>query len=136
MNVFIVEDSEIVSDELKAMLSEIPGIKLVGHAVDERSAIEQIGATLTDVVVLDIALRTGSGINVLHVIKKRNPAIKVVMLTNYTDACYVSRCIGSGADYFYDKSLEFMKVGTLLKKLVASDELEGKQIGSGANAHG
>lgn len=128
MNVFIVEDSEIVSDELKAMFSEIPGINVVGHAVSERGAIEQIGAMRPDVVVLDIALRPGSGINVLRVIKKCNPAIKFIVLTNYTDEMYVNNCMSAGAEYFFDKSLEFMRVGAVLRQLLATDGLDDKRI--------
>lgn len=119
MNVFIVEDSEIVSSELIAMLSEIAGVKVTGHAVGEQNAIEKIGATHPDVVVLDIALHPGSGINVLQFIKKHNPAIRVLMLTNYADEFYRNRCIGAGADYFLDKSLQFMQVGMLLKQLAS-----------------
>lgn len=128
MRVFIVEDSEIVSDDLKAMLSEIPGVVVVGHAVDEQGAIEQIGITHPDVVLLDIALRSGSGIKVLQVVKRSDPAIKVVVLTNYTDACYVSRCNNAGADYFFDKSFQFMRVGALLRQLLARDALDGKLV--------
>jgi len=117
MNVFIVEDSEIVSDELKAMLSEIPGVKVIGHAVDEQSAIEKIGVAHPDMVILDIGLRPGSGINVLKAIKKHNPSIKVMILTNYTDEIYVNHCMSAGADYFFDKTLEFMRVGTVLRQL-------------------
>lgn len=128
MNVFIVEDSEIVSDVLKAMLSDIPSVEVVGHAVDERGAIEQIGATCPDVVVLDIELSPGSGIKVLQIIKKQNPAIKVVMLTNHIDACYVSSCADAGADYFFDKSLQFMQFGALLRQLLGTGVPDDKFI--------
>lgn len=128
MNVFIVEDSEIVSSELIAMLSEIPGIKVAGHAVDEQGAIERIGATHPDVVLLDIALHPGSGINVLQFIKKHIPAIKVLVLTNYADEFYFNRCMGAGADYFFDKSLQFMQVGALLKQMLASSGPNDKLI--------
>lgn len=117
MNIFIVEDSEIVSDVLQAMLSEIHGVKVIGHAVDEQSAIEKIGAAHPDMVILDIGLSPGSGINVLKAIKKHNPAVKVMVLTNYTDEIYVSHCMSAGADYFFDKTFEFIRVGTVLRQL-------------------
>lgn len=128
MDVFIVEDSKIVSDELKAMFSEIPGVEVIGHAVDEQGAIERIGAARPDVVILDIALNPGSGINVLRVIKKRHPGIKVVVLTNYTDECYASRCTDAGADYFFDKSLQFMRVGALLRQLLTADDPDNRPV--------
>ena len=128
MNVFIVEDAEIVREGLKNMLAAIPGVKVIGHAVDEQGAIEQIGTTLPDVVILDINLQPGSGIEVLKTIKKRHPAIKVMMLTNYTDEIYVNRCMSFGADYFFDKSIEFMRVGAVLSQLAFTGGLDNKFV--------
>lgn len=128
MKVFIVEDAEIVREGLKNMLADIPGVEVVGHAVDEVGAIEQIGATLPDVAILDISLQTGSGINVLQAIKKRHPAIRVMMLTNYTDDVYVNRCMTSGADYFFDKSIEFMRVGAVLRQLAFTGGLDNQFV--------
>lgn len=124
MNVFIVEDAEVVRKGLENMLAEIPGVAVVGHAVDEQSAIELIGAALPDVVILDINLQTGSGINVLKAVKKRYPAIKVMMLTNYADEIYVRHCMSSGADYFFDKTIEFMRVGAVIRQLVFTGGLD------------
>lgn len=117
MNVFIVEDAEIVREGLKNMLDEIPGVEVIGHAVDEQGAIEKIDAMLPDLVILDIKLQTGSGINVLQVVKKRHPAIKVMMLTNHSDEIYVRRCMSAGANYFFDKSYEFTRVGAVISQL-------------------
>ncbi len=120
MNVFIVEDSEIVSNGLIAMLSEIAGVKVIGHAVDEQGAIEKIGVMHPDMVILDLGLRPGSGINVLKDIKKRDTAVRVMVLTNYTDEIYVNRCMSAGADYFFDKTIEFTRVGAVLRQLASA----------------
>jgi len=127
MKVFIVEDDEIVREALTAMLSEIPGVEVIGTAADERGAIAQICALSPDVAILDINLQPGSGIDVLRAAKKHNPAIKAMMLTNYTDEIYVNRCMSAGADYFFDKSHEFMRVGEVLWQLMFPEEL-GKRL--------
>jgi DNA-binding NarL/FixJ family response regulator len=110
MNVFIVEDSAVMRENLQAMLSDFGGVRIVGHAVDEAGAIGQIDAALPDVVILDLNLQTGSGINVLKAVKKQHPEIKVIVLTNYTDEQYADACKRAHADYFFDKSFQFMKV--------------------------
>jgi DNA-binding NarL/FixJ family response regulator len=114
MNVFIVEDSEIVRVHMESMLSAIPGIKMVGYAEDEVDAIARINTLLPDVVTLDISLQSGSGINVLESIKKRHPAIKVIVLTNYTDEFYANSCRRAGADCFFDKTFQFSRVRSAL----------------------
>lgn len=113
MNVFIVEDSEIARGHLQAILSNIPGVSVVGYAGDELGAIKRIGELLPDAVTLDISLQPGSGIAVLKYIKKNYPATKVIVLTNYVDDYYIKTCKDAGADYVFDKILHFQKVASV-----------------------
>jgi DNA-binding NarL/FixJ family response regulator len=110
MNVFIVEDSEVMRENLRSMLSDFHNVAIVGYAVDEAGAIERINALLPDVVILDLSLQSGSGVAVLKNVKKHNPEIKVIVLTNYNDEFYVDACKRAKADYFFDKSFQFMQV--------------------------
>lgn len=114
MNVFIVEDSDIVREHMQSMLSAIPGVEVVGYAVDELGAIERIGKLLPDVVTVDISLKPGSGINVLEYIKKQHPKTKVIVLTNYTDEFSANSCRRAGADCFFDKTFQFSRVRSAL----------------------
>jgi DNA-binding NarL/FixJ family response regulator len=110
MNVFIVEDSEAMREILRSMLSEFHNIGIVGYAADEAGAIEKINALLPDVVIMDLNLQPGSGIAVLKNIKKHHADIKVIVLTNCTDEFYEDACKRAKADYFFDKSFQFMQV--------------------------
>jgi DNA-binding NarL/FixJ family response regulator len=110
MNVFIVEDSGAMRESLRSMLSDFHNVKIVGYAVGEPDAIEQIDALLPDVVILDLNLQSGSGVAVLKNIKKHHATIKVMVLTNCTDELYVDACKRANADYFFDKSFQFMQV--------------------------
>lgn len=123
MNVFIVEDSETARAHLKTMLSDIPGVSVVGYAGDELGAIKRIGELLPDVVTLDISLQPGSGIAVLGYIKKNHPAIKVIVLTNYVDDYYIKTCKDAGADYVFDKILHFQKVASVFWSWVHGDRM-------------
>lgn len=113
MNVLIVEDSDTVRKNLSAMLAEFSGVRIVGCAVSEADAIEQVESLHPDAVVLDIKLQSGSGVNVLKHIKKHHADIKVIVLTNCTDDEYVEACRKAHADYFFDKSFQFMRVRDL-----------------------
>ena len=110
MNVFIVEDSEAMRESLRSMLSEFHDVRIVGYAADEAGAIEHVNALLPDVVILDLNLQSGSGVAVLKNIKKYHAEIKVMVLTNCTDEFYVDACKRANADYFFDKSFQFMQV--------------------------
>lgn len=126
MNVFIVEDSDIVREHMESMLSAIPGVEVVGYAVDELGAIERINTLLPDVVTLDISLKPGSGISVLENIKKQHPKIKVIVLTNYTDEFSANSCKRAGADYFFDKTFQFSRVRSALWSWVNTEHIVKK----------
>ena len=110
MNVFIVEDSEAMRESLRAMLSEFHDVRIAGYAADETDAIEQVNTLLPDVVILDLNLQSGTGVAVLKNIKKHHPEITVMVLTNCNDELYVEACKRANADYFFDKSFQFMLV--------------------------
>ena len=116
INVFVVDDSEIVRDRITAMLSEVPAINIVGYADNPLSATELIVKTNPDVVILDIFLSGGSGIHVLKNIRGKNVTAKVIMLTNYAQEEYRKKCFEEGADFFFDKSIEFDRVVDVISK--------------------
>ena len=117
LNVFIVDDSQIVRDRLTSLLNELGSIKIVGYADNPLSATESIVATQPDIVILDIFLVGGSGIHVLKNIRSRNIASKVIVLTNYAQEQYRKKCFEEGADFFFDKSIEFDKIVEVIQKL-------------------
>lgn len=117
MRVFIVEDSEDVCHRLIEALDEIDGVEVVGCADSEIEAIEEILDQKPDVVVLDLQLRQGSGLNLLRILRKSSVMPKVIVLTNHAYAQYLQQCLAAGADYFFDKASEFMKVPEVLDLL-------------------
>lgn len=119
LKVFIADDSPVVVERLIAMLSEIPEIEIVGQAQEPLEAINSIQRLKPDAVILDIRLRGGSGIDVLQSIKKDNPALLVIILTNYPYPQYREKCMDTGADFFFDKSTEFEKITKVFKKLIS-----------------
>ena len=117
LRVFIVDDSAVIRERLETMLSELKGIGIIGQAKGSTEAEEAIPKLKPDVVILDIRMHGGNGIDVLKNIKKdKNPPL-VMMLTNYPYPQYRKKCKDAGADFFFDKSTEFEKVTEVFKKL-------------------
>jgi len=117
MKVLIVDDSAIVRERLKAMLSEITELENVSQARDSLEAISSFQKLNPEVVILDIRMPGGSGIDVLQEIKKSNQPPVVIVLTNYSYSQYRRKCLDAGADFFFDKSTEFDKVTEVLNQL-------------------
>ena len=121
MNVLIVDDSRIIQDSLANMLSLIDGINTIARAEDVDNAISATRELKPDVLILDIRIHGGSGIDVLKVVKKERPSPKVIMLTNYPYSQYRKKCFDEGADFFLDKSTEFAQIGGIFKTLISTE---------------
>ncbi len=117
MKVLIVDDSAIIRERLKAMLSEITELENISQAEGSLEAISCFHKLNHEVVILDIRMPDGSGIDVLQTIKKQPSPPLVIVLTNYPYPQYRRKCIDAGADFFFDKSAEFDKVTEVLKQL-------------------
>lgn len=116
MKILIADDSPVVRERLVTMLSELKDIEIVGQAQDAHEAIDFIQTLRPDVVILDIRMPGGSGMEVLPKIKQDNYDPIVIMLTNYPFPAYRKKCLAVGADYFLDKATDYEKIIEVLKE--------------------
>jgi DNA-binding NarL/FixJ family response regulator len=117
VKVFIVDDSAVLRERLITILSDLKGIEIIGQAKGPLEAQEAIPNLNPDVVILDIRMPGGNGIDVLENIKKGKSPPIVIMFTNYPYPQYRKKYMDAGADFFFDKSTEFDKIFEILKKL-------------------
>jgi DNA-binding NarL/FixJ family response regulator len=106
MKIMIVENSRIMREVLRVLLSDIAGISVTGEFCCAPTAVAGMLRAPPDVLLLDIDLKVGNGMDVLRVASAQAPAIKVIMVTNHGDQIYRTHCIDAGAYAFYDKSHE------------------------------
>jgi len=118
MKIIIVDDSPLVRERLISMCADLEGVQVVGEAENVLEAVRAIKRLHPDLVVLDIKMPLGSGIDVLRHIKKSDSSCKVIVLTNYPYPQYREKCKALGAEYFFDKSTEFEKVPEVLEQLL------------------
>jgi DNA-binding NarL/FixJ family response regulator len=123
MNVFLVDDSAIIRDRLKRLLAAMAEVNVIGEAGNVQEAMDAILKQKTDVVLLDIPLSNGSGLDMLQSLKKTEPSPAVIVLTNYPYPQYRQKYLEAKADFFFVKSTEFDQVVPALKQLIqqASD---------------
>jgi DNA-binding NarL/FixJ family response regulator len=107
LSVYIVDDSEVMRQRLAESLADIADVQIVGQSGDPFEALDSIGKSHPDVVILDIRLPGRNGIDVLKNIKKESPAPIVIMITNYPYRQYRQGSLAAGADYFFSKINEF-----------------------------
>jgi YesN/AraC family two-component response regulator len=128
LKVFIADDSALMRERLAALISEIEGVEVVGQAGDARETLDGIQHLRPDAVILDIRMPGNNGIQVLEAIKKKNAAPVVIMLTAFPYPQYRKKCLEAGAEYFFDKAIEFEQVAEVLQKIQDSTTGESTAI--------
>ena len=84
MRVFVADDSVIFRKIISEVLSEIPGVEIVGTAVNGKIALDKIRMLKPDFVTLDIEMPEMTGIEVLQALKKDNMSLQVVVVSSLT----------------------------------------------------
>jgi DNA-binding NarL/FixJ family response regulator len=122
VKVFVVEDSPAVRKRLVAMLGTIAGVEVAGEADSVRTAADGVLATAADVILLDLQLLDGNGLDVLARVKPVRPDLRVIVLSNLATPQYRDASLAAGADVFLDKSHEFGRVPEILRGWLAAPE--------------
>lgn len=101
--ILIVDDHAIVREGLKLILSEQTDMTVAGEADNASRALQLIRQEHWDMVLLDISLPNRDGLETLQLIKKEQPALKVLMLSMYRESQYAVRALKSGASGYLNK---------------------------------
>lgn len=103
--VFVADDSAAIRCRI-AVLLDSPDTAIVGEGETPGYCIDAILALRPDVVVLDVQLRGGSGLEVLRAVRGAAPDVSFVVFTNNTASGYRERYLMEGALRFLDKTTE------------------------------
>ena len=105
---YLVEDSPLIRRSLIATLEDMVALEVIGTAEDEATAkawLDTMENTF-DLIIVDIFLKQGSGLEVLRRARELHPQVHLAVLTNYATADMRRRCTAMGADRVFDKSAE------------------------------
>jgi two-component system OmpR family response regulator len=105
---YIVEDNPTIRENLVATLEELGGVAPIGFAETEQQGSHWLtqNAGQWDLAIVDLFLKQGSGLGVLQACRNRDPAQKVIVLTNYATPDIRVRCKELGVDAVFDKSTD------------------------------
>ena len=108
LKAYLVEDSPIIRENLIAALEELAPVEVIGTAEDERSAIDWLTSVspACDLIIVDLFLKSGSGLGVLRAAQRLDHTIRLIVLSNYATADMRRTCEALGASRVFDKSGE------------------------------
>ncbi len=113
LKVVLIEDSPLVRQTLGEVLGELAGVQVVGSAADENSALELLQRQQPDLAIVDLELRGGSGLGVLHALSRtpeRFGRPRAVIFSNHGQPVVRERCFALDVDRFFDKATQMAEL--------------------------
>lgn len=123
IRVFLVDDHELVRRGIADVLERETDLTVVGEADSVRAAVARIDATSPDVVVLDVRLPDGSGVDACRQIRSRHPTLPCLMLTAFDDDSTQEEALLAGAQGWLLKDIRGAGLVTAIRRVVAGDQL-------------
>jgi DNA-binding NarL/FixJ family response regulator len=117
--VLLVDDHQVVRVGLRTLLNSSPGLQVVGEAGTAAMALSEAVRLRPQVVLLDLRLREGNGLEVCRQLKESVPAPAVLFLTSYGDNASVVAAITAGADGYILKDVEGTDIPGAIRMVAA-----------------
>jgi DNA-binding NarL/FixJ family response regulator len=119
----LVDDHEVVREGLRTLLGRRPELEVVTQAGTVAEAISEAARTRPDVIVMDVRLPDGSGIEACREIREANPATKVLILTSYADDDAVFASVLAGASGYVLKQTRGAAVADAIAAVARGESL-------------
>lgn len=138
--ILIVDDHPLVREGLTMRISTQRDLQVCGEATTEDEALSLVKETCPDLVLVDISLKSGHGIDVIKQIKSRHPAVKTLVLSGYQESLYAERALRAGALGYLNKQESKDKVLEAIRAVLSgrhyvspefTQRLLGQSLGGG-----
>jgi len=121
IRVLVADDQRVVRDGLRMLLGMLPGIEVIGTAVDGTDAVRQAVKAVPDVVLMDLHMPNCDGVEAIRRIVREQPSVRVVVLTAYSDDDSVFAALRAGARGFLTKDAGATEIFQAVSAVCAGD---------------
>jgi two-component system response regulator DevR len=136
VRVMVVDNHEIVRHGLQVMMKRHPTLQMVGEAESVSTALAEAARVRPDVIVMDVRLSDGSGIEACRAIRARQPEVRVLMLTSYEDEAAVRASAQAGASGFLLKGVRARDLAQAIEAVARGESLDKTGTFRGRTAPG
>ncbi|HEY2762757.1 MAG TPA: response regulator transcription factor [Pseudonocardiaceae bacterium] len=123
LKVFLVDDHEVVRRGVADLLETDEELTIVGEASTASEALARVPALRPDVVVLDVRLPDGNGVELCRELRSKLPELHCLMLTSYTDEQAMLDAILAGAGGYVIKDIKGMELVSAVRTVGAGRSL-------------
>jgi len=128
IRVALVDDHSLVRDGIRALLSVMPQLDVVGEAENGAQAIEMIGRCQPDLLLMDIGLKDMNGLELTRLLGKQYPSLKILILSMYDNHEYVSESVRSGASGYVLKNAPSREIIAAIEAIISGGTFYSAEI--------
>jgi two-component system response regulator NreC len=130
IRIVIVDDHAVVRSGLKLLLDGQEDLEVVGEAGDARTAVFEVRTHKPDVILMDVVMPTGSGIEATPEVLKEAPDAKVLILSMQDDPAYVREAFGAGASGYVLKEAADAELVAAVREVAAGQRYVHPTLGA------
>jgi DNA-binding NarL/FixJ family response regulator len=116
--ILIVDDHTLFRAGLRALLSEDPGIEVVGEAADGREGIRAVGQLSPHLVLMDLTMPSMNGVEAVTEIKRRYPEVRILVMTLHRTEDFIHASLRAGADGYILKDATPEELGLAIRRVL------------------
>lgn len=128
IRVALVDDHSLVRDGIRALLSVMPQLDVVGEAENGAQAIEMVGRCQPDLLLMDIGLKDKNGLELTRQLGKQYPSLKILILSMYDNYEYVSESVRSGASGYVLKNAPSREIIAAIEAIISGGTFYSAEI--------
>lgn len=128
ISIFLVDDHQLVRDGIKALLTGLTDIVIIGEANSGHELMDQIGHATPDIILMDISLPDISGIDLTRQLSREHPGVKILILSMYTNEDFIFNALKAGAMGYLPKNTSRQELLDAIYALNNGQEFLGSSI--------
>jgi DNA-binding NarL/FixJ family response regulator len=128
IRVALVDDHALVRDGIRALLSVMPRLDVVGEAENGVQAIEMVGHCQPDLLMMDIGLKDMNGLELTRLLGKQHPRLKILILSMYDNHEYVSESVRAGASGYVLKNSPSKEIIAAIEAIIGGGTFYSAEI--------
>ncbi len=119
--VYLIDDHPILREGFAQLLSRQPDLEPCGQAEDAAGALDQIAALQPDLVLLDIELKTSSGVDLIRRLLTLCPKVRILALSMHDEALFAERSLRAGAHGYVMKQAPVQEVLSAMRRVLRGE---------------
>jgi DNA-binding NarL/FixJ family response regulator len=130
-----MDDHPLVREWLTALINQQPDLVVCGEADDADQALRAIETTKPEAAVVDLALKSGSGLELIKNLKQTCPEVAIVVLSMHDEMLYAERAFRAGARAYVMKRESTKKVVEAIRHVLEGKRYMSEQVGAALVEH-